>query len=139
MLRFTTTEPVSVDSFRDVLKRSTLGARRPVDDSRCLQGMLENSNLIATAWDDALLVGIARSVTDFHYCCYLSDLAVDVAYQRRGIGKRLIQLTQDALGQQCKIILLSAPAAVDYYPHLGFERHEQAWVLARAKKLNDKA
>jgi predicted N-acetyltransferase YhbS len=139
MLRFTTSESVSVDSFGDVLTRSTLGARRPVDDTRCLQGMLENSNLIATAWDDALLVGIARSVTDFHYCCYLSDLAVDVAYQRRGIGKRLIQLTQDALGQQCKIILLSAPAAVDYYPHLGFERHEQAWVLARAKKLNDKA
>ena len=101
--------------------------------------MLEHSNLIATAWDDALLVGIARSVTDFHYCCYLSDLAVDVAYQRRGIGKRLIQLTQDALGRRCKIILLSAPAAVGYYPHLGFERHEQAWVLDRAKKLNDKA
>jgi ribosomal protein S18 acetylase RimI-like enzyme len=101
--------------------------------------MLENSNLIATAWDDALLVGIARSVTDFHYCCYLSDLAVDVAYQRRGIGKRLIQLTQDALGQRCNIILLSAPAAVDYYPHFCFKRHEQAWVLARAKKLNDKA
>jgi predicted N-acetyltransferase YhbS len=139
MLRFTTSEAVSVDSFRGVLTRSTLGARRPVDDTRCLQGMLENSNLIATAWDDALLVGIARSVTDFHYCCYLSDLAVDVAYQRRGIGKRLIQLTQDALGQQCNIILLSGPAAVDYYPHLGFKRHEQAWVLARAKKLNDKA
>lgn len=139
MLRFTTTEAVSVNGFRDILTRSTLGARRPVDDTRCLQGMLEHSNLIATAWDNALLVGIARSVTDFHYCCYLSDLAVDVAYQRRGIGKRLIQLTQDALGQQCKIILLSAPAAADYYPHLGFERHEQAWVLARAKKLNDKA
>jgi ribosomal protein S18 acetylase RimI-like enzyme len=139
MLRFTTGEAVSVDSFRDILTRSTLGVRRPVDDTQCLQGMLEHSNLIATVWDNALLVGIARSVTDFHYCCYLSDLAVDVAYQRRGIGKRLIQLTQDALAQQCKIILLSAPAAVDYYPHLGFERHEQAWVLAREKKLNDKA
>jgi predicted N-acetyltransferase YhbS len=139
MLRFTISKTVSVDSFRDVLTRSTLGARRPVDDTRCLQGMLENSNLIATAWDDTLLVGIARSVTDFHYCCYLSDLAVDAAHQRRGIGKRLIQLTQDALGQQCKIILLSAPAAADYYPHLGFERHEQAWVLARVKRLNDRA
>ena len=101
--------------------------------------MLEHSNLIATAWDGTLLVGVARSVTDFHYCCYLSDLAVDVAYQRQGIGRRLISNTQDALGPRCKIILLSAPAAVDYYSHLGFDRHDQAWVLARTKRLNVRA
>ncbi len=133
MLRFTTNEAVSAASFRDILLRSTLGERRPVDDTRCLQGMIEHSNLIVTAWDGQLLVGIARSVTDFHYCCYLSDLAVDVAYQRQGIGRQLIQITQDALGPGCKIILLSAPAAVNYYAHLGFERHDQAWVLARTK------
>jgi GNAT superfamily N-acetyltransferase len=97
--------------------------------------MIEHSNLVATAWDEHLLVGIARSVTDFHYCCYLSDLAVDVAYQRQGVGRRLLQTTQDALGAQCSIILLSAPAAVDYYPHLGFERHDCAWVLARLKSV----
>ena len=101
--------------------------------------MIEQSNLIVTAWEDQLLVGIARSVTDFHYCCYLSDLAVDVAYQRRGIGRQLIQITQEALGPRCKIILLSAPTAVDYYLHLGFERHDQAWVLARTKRVNQKA
>jgi ribosomal protein S18 acetylase RimI-like enzyme len=95
--------------------------------------MMEHSNLIATAWEDDLLVGIARSVTDFHYCCYLSDLAVDVACQRRGIGRRLIRMTQEALGPRCSIILLAAPAAVDYYPRLGFQRHEQAWVLAPTK------
>ena len=67
MLRFTTNEAVSADSLRDILLRSTLGERRPVDDIRCLQGMIEQSNLIVTAWEDQLLVGIARSVTDFHY------------------------------------------------------------------------
>ena len=139
MLRFTKNEAVSAASFRDILLRSTLGERRPVDDPHCLQGMIEHSNLIVTAWDGQLLVGIARSVTDFHYCCYLSDLAVDVAYQRQGIGRQLIQATQDALGPRCKIILLSAPAAVNYYAHLGFERHDQAWVLARTKGMNDKA
>jgi GNAT superfamily N-acetyltransferase len=97
--------------------------------------MIEHSNLIATAWDGQLLIGIARSVTDFHYCCYLSDLAVDVAYQRRGVGRRLIQTTQDALGPRCNIILLSAPAAVSYYPHLGFKRHDQAWILPRLKRV----
>jgi predicted N-acetyltransferase YhbS len=101
--------------------------------------MIEHSNLIATAWDGALLVGIARSVTDFHFCCYLSDLAVDVAYQRQGVGKQLIQITQDALGPRCTIILLAAPAAVDYYPHLGFERHDHAWILARPKRIGAQA
>jgi ribosomal protein S18 acetylase RimI-like enzyme len=135
MLRFTISEAVSLDDFRDLLLRSTLGGRRPVDDADCLQGMIDNSNLIATAWDGELLIGIARSVTDFHFCCYLSDLAVDVAYQRQGIGKQLIRITQDALGPHASIVLLSAPAAVDYYPHLGFERHQQAWVLPRTKGL----
>jgi ribosomal protein S18 acetylase RimI-like enzyme len=136
MLRFATNEPVLVESFREVLLRSTLGERRPVDDAPCLQGMIKHSNLIVTAWDGQLLVGIARSVTDFHYCCYLSDLAVDVAYQRQGIGRRLLQITQDALGPRCKIILLSAPKAVDYYSHLGLERHDQAWVLARRNRVS---
>jgi ribosomal protein S18 acetylase RimI-like enzyme len=138
MLRFATNEAITVDSFRNVLLRSTLGERRPLDDLACLKGMIEHSNLTVTAWDDQLLVGVARSVTDFHYCCYLSDLAVDVAYQRQGIGKRLIRITQEALGPHCKIILLSAPAAVDYYKHLGFERHHQAWILPRSKTISEK-
>lgn len=100
--------------------------------------MIEHSNLIVTAWDSQLLVGIARSVTDFHFCCYLSDLAVDTAYHRQGIGRHLIHITQEALGPHCKIILLSAPAAVDYYPRLGFERHDQAWVLAPTKRVSRK-
>ena len=135
MLRFTNTEIVSTAAFADILRRSTLSERRPVDDTRCLQGMIEHSNFVVTAWHDQLLVGIARSVTDFYYCCYLSDLAVDVAYQRQGIGRRLITITQDALGPHGKIILLSAPAAVGYYSHLGFDRHDQAWVLARTKRV----
>ena len=125
--------------FRDILLRSQLSERRPIDDINCLTGMIEHSDLIVTAWHSRSLVGIARSVTDFHYCCYLSDLAVDVAYQRQGIGRQLIQITQDALGSRCRIILLSAPAATNYYPRLGFERHDQAWVLARTKRVNEKA
>jgi ribosomal protein S18 acetylase RimI-like enzyme len=131
MLRFSTDEPVSVLEFRDILNRSKLAGRRPVEDLACLEGMIRNSNCVATAWDDKRLVGIARSVTDFTYCCYLSDLAVDCSYQRQGIGRRLIKLTQDALGPRGTIILLAAPGAVDYYPRLGFERHHQAWVLSR--------
>lgn len=136
MVRFSTDEPVSVLEFRDILNRSKLADRRPVEDVACLEGMIRNSNFVATAWDDGLLVGIARSVTDFVYCCYLSDLAVDCSYQQRGIGRRLIQLTQDALGPRGTIVLLAAPAAVDYYPRLGFERHDQAWVLDRETSVH---
>ena len=134
-MKYTVTEPVSVDQFRDVLVRSTLGERRPIHDLACLQNMIEKADLIATCWDGELLIGIARSLTDFQYCCYLSDLAVDVTYQRRGIGRELIRRTQAALGPRCQIILLAAPAAVDYYPHLGFEQHPSCWILPRLKSV----
>lgn len=128
-------QPITVDEFIALLDCSTLGQRRPVDDRECLRGMLENANLLVTASHQGRLVGVARSVTDFTYCCYLSDLAVDVAFQRQGIGKQLIRLTRKQLGPRCTLILLSAPAAVDYYPHINFEKHPQAWVLKPGVEL----
>jgi ribosomal protein S18 acetylase RimI-like enzyme len=134
-LRYSTAAPVSASEFEAVLRRSGLAARRPVEDRGCLEGMLRHANLIVTCWREAELIGIARSVTDFHYCCYLSDLAVDAAYQGRGVGVTLIRMTQEALGPRGQIILLSAPAAVEYYPHIGFDHHPQAWILPRDKAL----
>jgi len=126
--------PISLEQFLLLLENSTLGERRPVHDHECLKGMLENSNLVVSAWNGDTLVGIARSVTDFHYACYLSDLAVDENYQRMGIGLRLQQLTQEKLETHCKLILISAPAANDYYPAIGYQHSERCWVLARDKK-----
>ena len=121
--------PLTSQAFISLLNASGLGERRPVDNLECISGMLKHANLTITAWIDQKPVGIARSVTDFHYCCYLSDIAVDQAYQQLGIGKKLIQATQNELEDTCKIVLLSAPAAVNYYPHIGFEHHPQAWYL----------
>lgn len=128
MIRYSTTETITVAQFRDVLERSTLGERRPLDREDTLDAMLTNASLLATAWDGESLVGIARSVTDFAYCCYISDLAVDEAYQRQGIGRQLIEATAQRLGPQCKIILLAAPKADSYYGGVGFQRHPRAWV-----------
>lgn len=126
---------ITPSEFVDVLNRSTLGERRPVGDPRCIDAMLRHADLLCTAWDGTKLVGVARSVTDFEYCCYLSDLAVDVAYQRVGIGRELIRLTQQRLGPKAKLILLAAPKAVDYYPKLGFEQHPSAWIIPAAQPL----
>lgn len=120
---------ITASQFVDLLKRSTLGQRRPVEDLARVQSMLDHGNLLCTAWSGELLVGVARSLTDFGYCCYLSDLAVDEAFQRQGIGLGLIGKTRQRLHPEAKIILLAAPAAVDYYPHIGFTRHESAWTL----------
>ncbi len=127
--------PISRAAFIDVLQRSTLAERRPVDDLECIDGMLANNNLLVSAWDDDVLVGVSRSVTDFHYACYLSDLAVDESYQQSGIGKQLIAMTQEQLGPKCKLILLAAPAAKDYYQHIGFSHNERCWVLDRGDQL----
>jgi GNAT superfamily N-acetyltransferase len=121
--------------FVDLLKRSLLAERRPIDDPNCIEAMLQHSNLLCTAWDGPKLVGVARSITDFTYCCYRSDLAVDLAYQRIGIGKDLLRLTQSKLEEKAKIILLAAPNAETYYPHLGFEAHTSAWILPAKSEI----
>jgi GNAT superfamily N-acetyltransferase len=134
MITYKTHHPLTPAEFIDVLNRSTLGERRPIDDPAAIAGMVNNADITVTAWDGDKLIGVARSVTDFTYCCYLSDLAVDVAYQRQGVGVELMALTQAQLGPGCKIILLAAPAAADYYLRVGFEHHPRCWVLDRDKK-----
>jgi predicted N-acetyltransferase YhbS len=134
-LRYETSRQISADEFIDLLRRSTLAERRPVDDRKCIEAMLRHGNLLCTAWDESKLVGVARSVTDFEYCCYLSDLAVDEKYQKKGIGKELIRLTKSKLGRIANLILLSAPKAEDYYPKIGFAAHRSAWILRAHEQL----
>ena len=120
-LTYVVEDAVSVEEFIDVLKRSGLDARRPVDAPDIIQGMVENADLTVTARDEAgQLVGVARSITDFAYCCYLSDLAVDRDCQRQGIGQELIRRTKDAAGgDKIALLLLSAPDGMEYYPKIG--------------------
>jgi len=120
--------PISAQQFIDLLKESTLAERRPVDDMNCMEGMVKNANLMVTAWDRENLVGIARSMTDFHYACYLSDLAVHRNYQKKGIGKELQRVTRKQLGEKCKLILIAAPAANSYYGHIGYSNNPRCWV-----------
>ena len=100
-----------------------------------MEGVVKNSNLVVSAWRGDELIGIARSVTDFHYACYLSDLAVDQKYQKSGVGKRLLALTQEQLNEECKLIRVAAPDANSYYEHLGFENNSGCWVLGCEKKI----
>ena len=126
---------ITVDEFIAILKSSTLGERRPIDDRLCMEGMLEHADILLTATYDEKIIGVVRAVTDFNYCCYLSDLAVHVDYQQEGVGKKLIALVQAELGEKCKVILLSAPQAKAYYPKIGFTQHDSAWVVASKKAL----
>lgn len=128
--------PVSTQQFVGLLEESTLAQRRPTDDMTCMEGMVNNSNLMVTAWDGDTLVGLARSVTDFHYACYLSDLAVHKEYQKKGIGKELQRITQKQLGEKCKLILVAAPAAHSYYGHIGYSNNPRCWVLGQDDKIS---
>lgn len=128
MITYRTGNDVDLDEMIEVYVDSTLGERRPVDDRDRMARMLEEANLVITAWDGARMVGVARSVTDWAYCTYLSDLAVRLPYQGQGIGRELVRLTRRAT-PQATVILLAAPKAVDYYPRIGMTRHESAWVL----------
>ena len=120
---------LDLDAVIDLYRASTLGERRPVDDRERMARMIAEANLILTAWEGDLLVGISRSFSDFSFVTYLADLAVRKSHQRRGIGKELIRRTQSAAGPNALLVLLAAPAAEQYYPHIGFTHHPQAWTL----------
>lgn len=125
-------KPTAAD-FIDVLKRSTLDTRRPIDQPERIQRMLDHANVTITAWDGEKLVGISRALTDFSFCCYLSDLAVDRQYQHQGIGKELVRLTHETAGMEAMLILLAAPAATEYYPKIRMTRFEHCFILNRKK------
>src|ERR1700674_1593912 len=135
MIEYRTGNDLDLEAVIDLYRASTLGERRPVDDRERMATMLRNANLVVTAWDTNLLVGIARSLTDFSYATYLSDLAVRGSHQRLGIGKELIRRTQQSGGPHARLVLLAAPAAVDYYPHVGFTQHPSAWTLGPGEFL----
>ncbi len=124
---------LSAEEFRAILIASTLGERRPVDDLGRLDRMLRQADLVITARDGERLVGISRAITDFSYCCYLSELAVDAAYQRRGIGKRLITETHESAGELTTLILVAAPAAESYYPRIGMKQRPSCWTLPKTR------
>jgi predicted N-acetyltransferase YhbS len=131
MISYATNKLISSADFIDVLTRSTLSERRPVNDPERIQAMLDNGNVLVTAWDGDKLVGVSRALTDKVYCTYLSDLAVDVAYQKSGIGKRLVEMTHEVAGLATALILLAAPAAAAYYPKIGMEQFTDCFIVRR--------
>ena len=106
---------------------------RPTHDLQRMKAMFENSDLIVTAWVEDRLVGVARTITDWVWCSYLADLAVSPDYERSGIGKKLIELVREKIGEQSMLLLLSVPTAMDYYPRVGFLRENRAFIIHRTK------
>jgi predicted N-acetyltransferase YhbS len=134
MITFQIEEDLSVEEFKEILEQSTLGERRPVNEPERLAKMLQHGNLIVTARDNKKLVGVSRSMTDFLYCTYLSDLAVHTDYQKQGIGKELIRQTKLAT-PKAKLILISAPKAIDFYPKIGLTKYEHCFYLDNVENL----
>lgn len=111
----------------------TAGLPRPTNDKERIQKMFDSSNLIVTAWNDEQLVGVARSITDWVWSCYLADLAVHPAFKKAGIGKELVRLTKEKLGEQSMLLLLSVPTAMEYYPKIGMTKEDRAFTILRTK------
>jgi GNAT superfamily N-acetyltransferase len=128
-ITYRTGNDIPLETLIELYNASTLGLRRPVENRETMAAMLQHANLVVSAWDGETLVGIARSLTDFLYVAYLADLAVHQDYQRQGIGIELIHRTRAEMGPESFIVLLAAPAAVEYYPKIGFTHHPQAWIL----------
>ncbi len=129
MIQYRVGNELNLEQVIEMYRASTLGERRPIEERERFAGMLSNANLVITAWEGDLLVGISRSFTDFNFITYLADLAVRVSHQKQGIGKELIRLTQLQGGPKTTLLLLAAPAAEKYYSHIGFGHAPNAWLL----------
>jgi ribosomal protein S18 acetylase RimI-like enzyme len=129
MITYQINAPLTVNDVIRVFQNS--GIRRPIDQPDRIQQMIEHANLIVSAWDGQKLIGIGRALTDFSFCCYLSDLAVDRDYQYSGIGRTLVKAVLEQIGDRCSLILLSAPEAMEYYPKLGFEEIKNGFMIKR--------
>lgn len=130
-IRYQVNVPVTAEAVTKLF--ISAGLNRPVDQPTRIQRMLDNANLIVTAWDSDELVGIARSISDFAFCTYLSDLAVKKEYQRQGIGRMLVELTRQEMGEESMLLLLSVKQAMSYYPEIGFETVANAFVIPKKK------
>ncbi len=131
VITYKTNAKLEAHELSDLFKAS--GIKRPVEDLNRVKNMIDNSNLLVTAWDGEKLVGIARALSDFSYCCYLSDLAVDKEYQNQGIGHELVNEIKKLIGDESNLVLLSAPEAMEYYPKIGFEKAGNAYIIYRKK------
>jgi GNAT superfamily N-acetyltransferase len=129
MITYAINKPLDAADVARLFDASTI--RRPTDDLPRIARMLAHGNLTISAWDGDRLIGISRSLTDFAFCCYLSDLAVDKAYQHHGIGKEMIAMTRRVIGEQTALILLAAPEAMDYYPKVGFDKITNGYIIKR--------
>ena len=129
MIHYQTNMVLDPDAIISVFRSS--GIQRPIDDRARIDAMFRHANLVISAWDDQTLVGVCRALTDFSWCCYLSDLAVSATHQRSGIGQRLVDVVQAAVGPEVSLILLSAPGAMRYYPSLGFSRIDNGFIVRR--------
>lgn len=129
MIQYQTEPGLGVEEFIALLARTSLGERRPLDNVARMERMLREADILLTARDEGRLVGVSRALTDHAYCTYLSDLAVDEDWQRRGIGRELLRRTHEQAGLHTSLILIAAPAARDYYPHIGMAAHDSCWMI----------
>lgn len=128
-IQYEESRKITAEELANVFSKS--GIRRPVEDLPRLQIMIDQADITVTAWDGRKLVGIARAITDFSYCCYLSDLAVDRDYQNQGVGKELVRRVHERLGEEISLILLASPIAMDYYPKIGFQKIQNGYIIPR--------
>lgn len=87
-----------------------------------LMGALKGSHSLATARSERRLVGLGNAISDGHLVVYFPHLLVHPDFQRRGIGRLLMEAMLARYRGFHQLMLTADGDAVPFYEAMGFVR-----------------
>ena len=121
--------PLTVQQVHDPYQQTHFD--KPIAGAARLQVMIDETQLVLSVWDDEHLIGFARCLTDFEYCCYLSDILILPAYEGHQIGRQLIATLQAYIGPRVTLSLRAADSAVGFYERINLPHADNMFRIGR--------
>ena len=119
-------ERIGSAEYVDFLKRTDLGSQYPKERfSERIEKLVKNASISLVARNEAgTAVGVLFGLTDYAYWLFLTDLGVDRAYERQGIGKLLMQRALELAGgeKDIAVYLIANENAVPFYEKCGMKK-----------------
>lgn len=98
----------------------------------------ENSYSVVFVFDQDILIGFGRAISDGAYQGAIYDVAVLDAYQGRGVGRKIVEKLIENMSN-CNIILYSAVGKEIFYERMNFRKMKTGMaIFSNSKAMKEK-